>query len=96
MHGQGNFYDPRLDNSVKFPVAARAKIGHTQTTIDMITAKLAAFHYHQLSIPAPRPPMNSYDQNKAAHGEDIFNDKARCATCHTPPLYTEVGHAQGF
>src|SRR5712675_1939959 len=28
MHGKGNFYDPRLDDTTQFPVAARNKFGH--------------------------------------------------------------------
>ena len=24
-------------------------------------------------------------------GEALFNDKAKCATCHVPPLFTEPG-----
>lgn len=91
MHGQGNFFDPRLDDPVKFPIAARAKMGHTQNSNDQITSKLAALHYYQLSIPAPAAPTDSYDQIMAGRGQLIFNDKAKCATCHTPPLYTEPG-----
>ncbi|MDG0817697.1 hypothetical protein [Bdellovibrio svalbardensis] len=91
MHGQGNFFDPRLDDPVKFPIAARAKMGHTQSSNDQITSKLAALHYYQLSIPAPAAPTNSYDQIMAGRGQLLFNEKAKCATCHTPPLYTEPG-----
>src|ERR671934_1662572 len=29
MHGQGNFFDPRLDDAAKFPLAAAAGFGHT-------------------------------------------------------------------
>ncbi|MEK2647088.1 hypothetical protein [Bdellovibrio sp. BCCA] len=91
MHGQGTFYDPRLDDPVKFPVAARARMGHTKAPVDMITSKLAALHYYQLSLPAPKAPATSYDKIMAARGEKIFNEKAKCATCHVPPLYTEPG-----
>ena len=28
MHGKGKFYDPRLDNAEKYPVAARTRQGH--------------------------------------------------------------------
>jgi len=28
MHGQGTFYDPRLDNAEQFPIAAREGFGH--------------------------------------------------------------------
>jgi len=27
LHGKGTFFDPRLDDATKFPVAARAKLG---------------------------------------------------------------------
>nr|WP_295904220.1 hypothetical protein [uncultured Bdellovibrio sp.] len=91
MHGQGTFYDPRLDDPVKFPVAARARMGHTKAPVDMITSKLAALHYYQLSLPAPKAPTTSYDKIMAARGEKLFNEKAKCATCHVPPLYTEPG-----
>lgn len=91
MHGQGNFFDPRLDNATKYPVAARARMGHTHSANDLITSKLAALQYYQLAIPAPTPPTSSYDQIAATRGEKLFNDKAKCATCHVPPLYTEPG-----
>lgn len=91
MHGQGNFFDSRLDDAVKFPVAARAKMGHTHATNDKITSKLAALHYYQLSIPAPQAPQKSFDAIAASRGKDLFNEKAKCATCHAPPLYTEPG-----
>src|SRR5947199_6077168 len=58
---------------------------------DRVTSKLAALHYYQLSIPPPRPPRNSYDEAAAARGRDLFTGKARCATCHVPPLYVEPG-----
>ena len=37
MHGQGTFVDPRLDDAKKFPVAARAKLGHKRDPVDRIT-----------------------------------------------------------
>ncbi|HEY8271772.1 MAG TPA: hypothetical protein VIG33_12850 [Pseudobdellovibrionaceae bacterium] len=91
MHGQGNFFDPRLDNAEKYPVAARAKLGHIHSDKDLITGKLAALHYYQLSLAAPKAPKTSYDPIAASRGEGVFNGKAKCASCHTPPLYTEAG-----
>jgi hypothetical protein len=91
MHGQGTFYDPRLDNAAQYPVAARAKLGHKQDPVDMITAKLPALQFYQLAIPAPRAPIESFDQTAAANGEALFNGKANCATCHVPPIFTEPG-----
>src|SRR6266498_3397627 len=78
MHGKGNFYDPRLDDSRKYPVAARTKQGHKQDQDDRITAKLPALHFYQLSLPTPKPPAGSFDQTAARNGEKIFNGNARC------------------
>ena len=91
MHGKGNFYDPRLDDPAKYPVAARTKQGHKQDTEDLITAKLPALHFYQLSLPTPEPPAGSFNEAQASAGEKLFNGKAQCATCHVPPLFTEPG-----
>jgi hypothetical protein len=91
MHGQGTFFDPRLDNPDQFPVAARNGFGNVRNKTDLITPKLSALHFYQLAIPAPSPPPGSFDPVAAARGQELFNNKARCATCHVPPLYTEPG-----
>jgi len=91
MHGKGTFFDPRLDDPAQFPVAARAGFGHVRPDTDLVTAKLPALQVYQLSIPAPTPPQGSFDETAAARGEGVFAGKARCASCHVPPLYTEPG-----
>ena len=91
MHGKGVFYDPRLDDAEKYPVAARTKQGHKQDEEDRITAKLPALHFYQLSLPTPKPPEGAFDSAAAEKGEALFNDKAKCGTCHVPPLFTEPG-----
>lgn len=91
MHGQGTFYDPRLNDPVKFPVAARAGFGNVRSNPDLVTAKLPALQFYQLAIPAPAPPAGSFDAAAAARGETLFNDQAKCSTCHVPPIYTEPG-----
>ncbi len=91
MHGQGTFYDPRLNDPEQFPVAAGAGFGNVRNTPDLITSKLAALHFYQLAIPAPAPPEGSFDEEAAVRGEAIFNGKANCASCHVPPLFTEPG-----
>jgi hypothetical protein len=89
MHGKGVFYDPRLDDAEKYPVAARIRQGHKQDEEDRVTAKLPALHFYQLSLPTPKPPQGTFDSGAAEAGEVIFNDKARCAGCHVPPIFTE-------
>jgi cytochrome c peroxidase len=91
MHGKGTFYDPRLDDATKFPIAAANGFGNVRSEDDRITSKLAALHFYQLAIPAPRPPFGSFDRAAAARGESLFSGKADCARCHVPPLYTEPG-----
>jgi hypothetical protein len=91
MHGQGTFFDPRLNDPVKFPVAAKAGSANVRSSPDLITAKLAALHFYQLAIPAPSPPEGSFDRVASVRGQAIFNGKAKCSTCHVPPLFTEPG-----
>jgi hypothetical protein len=91
MHGQGTFFDARLDNAEQYPVAAQAGLGHKRDEPDLITAKLGALHFYQLAIPAPTPPQGSFDPEAAARGETLFTGKANCAQCHVPPIYTEPG-----
>jgi len=92
MHGKGTFFDPRIEKSPgQFPIGAKAHFGDVRSTPDLITSKLAALHYYQLSIPAPTPKKDSYDAGLARNGKMVFDGKARCATCHVPPLFTEPG-----
>jgi hypothetical protein len=94
LHGKGTFFDPRLDNSAQFPVAARLRLGHLRTPPDddQITSKLPALHFYQLAIPAPSPQAGQ-DFNPAAarRGDELFEGKARCNECHVEPLWTEPG-----
>jgi len=91
MHGMGTFFDPRLDDAKKFPIAKRVRTGHLAPRDDHVTEKLAALHFYQLAIPAPKPPEGSYDKRLAEQGKAIFSSKAACARCHVPPLFTEPG-----
>jgi hypothetical protein len=91
MHGKGTFFDPRLDDPVQFPIAARNRFGHTRSEPDLITAKLPALHFYQLAIPAPDPPVGSFDQAAADRGDILFSGKAKCTSCHVEPIFTEPG-----
>jgi hypothetical protein len=94
MHGQGTFFDPRLDNADQFPVAARNRFGHIRTPPDQdrITPQLAALHFYQLSLPMPVPrPGEDFSPQAAQHGDELFVGKARCNECHVKPLWTEPG-----
>jgi hypothetical protein len=91
MHGKGTFYDPRLNDPIQFPVAARAGFGNVRNDPDLITPKLPALHLYQLALPAPAAPERSFNKHAAMRGKQVFEGKARCTTCHVPPLYTEPG-----
>jgi hypothetical protein len=91
MHGQGTFFDPRLDDTAKFPIAARERFGHVSAAEDLITPALPALQIYQLSLRAPPAPRGSHDRMAANRGEALFNGKAKCSGCHVPPLYTEPG-----
>jgi len=91
MHGKGTFIDSRLNDPAQFPVAARAGFGNVRNNPDLVTSKLAALHFYQLAIPAPRPPAGSFNKAAADKGKVVFEGKGKCAGCHVPPLFTEPG-----
>jgi len=90
MHGKGTFFDPRLNDATRFPVAARAGFGNVHNDPDLISPKLPALHFYQLALQAPKPPPGSFDPEAAARGKQVFESK-QCATCHVPPTFTEPG-----
>jgi hypothetical protein len=91
LAGQGNFYDPRLMDAQQYPVAARAGFGNKRSDSDHVSSKLAALQFYQLAIPPPKPPEGSFNRDAAVRGMAIFNGKAKCASCHVPPLFAEPG-----
>ncbi|KYF78373.1 hypothetical protein BE17_36820 [Sorangium cellulosum] len=94
MHGRGNFFDPRLNDRVKYPVAAAARLWDVKVAPeeDLVTSKLPALHFYQLALPSPRPvPGVDFDERAAARGHDLFTGQARCTRCHHEPLLTDAG-----
>jgi mono/diheme cytochrome c family protein len=77
MGGKGSFSDPRIGvNVVQHP--------------DLVEKKLAPLREYQFSLTTPPPPAGSFDPAAAARGQAVFNVAGKCATCHIPPLYTDV------
>jgi hypothetical protein len=77
MHGQGSFHDPRLNiNVTKNP--------------DLVTPLLPALRAYQLSLSAPAAPAGSFDPAAATRGQVLFTGAARCSTCHTGSLFTDI------
>jgi hypothetical protein len=91
IHGKGTFFDARLADAEKFPVAAKLHLYDVRSTPDLVTPKLAALQVYELSLAAPPAPAGSFDAPAALAGKQLFEGKARCASCHVPPLFTEPG-----
>jgi hypothetical protein len=91
MHGQGTFFDPRLDNAAQFPVAAANGFGHVVADPDLVTRRLPGLQAYELSLRAPEPPPGSFDPAAAARGKALFDGPAQCSTCHVPPIFTQPG-----
>jgi len=99
MRGKGNFFDARLDDTNRWPIAATARFGHTSVdpADDQVTSKLPALQYYQLSLPAPKPSAGvDFDQAAGERGKAVFSGKANCANCHRAPLWTEPGWNEHF
>jgi cytochrome c5 len=92
MNGKGTFFDPRLADARKFPLAAAHHLADKRDPFDAVTDKLADLHFYQLALGAPPPPAGSFDTAAAGRGRALFAGKAGCATCHVPPLYTDPGY----
>ncbi len=56
-----------------------------------VASSVAALDFYVNAIPAPTPRAGSVDAAAAARGKIVFEGKARCASCHVPPLFTEAG-----
>ena len=95
MHGIGRFFDPRLNDPTRFPIAAANGFGdlpHISPEQDRITKKLPSLHFYQLAIPAPSPEAGvDFNVAAASRGDALFTGKANCNDCHVKPLWTEPG-----
>jgi hypothetical protein len=99
MHGNGRFWDPRLNEGGQFPIAATNRLGdlrlpsgqYVSPDADMVTSKLQALQFYQLAIPSPQPPAGSFDPEAAARGDELFSGKAKCNNCHVEPLWSDPG-----
>lgn len=89
MHGKGSFFDPRLNNPVKYPIAVEQGYYHVTNNPDLLTSKLKALKAYQHSLAAPTPPAGSFDAEAAARGKALFFTKAKCGTCHAAPLLAD-------
>jgi hypothetical protein len=91
MNGSGRFFDPRLADAGKYPLAAAQGLDDVREQPDRVTPQLADLQLFQLALTAPPPRAGSFDRAAARRGEVLFAGKAGCADCHVPPLFTEPG-----
>jgi mono/diheme cytochrome c family protein len=77
MQGQGIFIDRRIGVKVI-------------RTPDLVHPKLHPLMVYQFTLATPAPPAGSFDPAAAARGQAVFNTSARCASCHIPPLFTDI------
>jgi hypothetical protein len=77
MHGQGNFFDPRIDVAVAYEN-------------DRVTPKLPALFEYQMSLEPEPPPAGTFDADAAERGSALFDGAARCSTCHLGERYTDA------
>lgn len=89
MHGKGNFSDPRLNNPEKYPIAVENSFYNVTHNPDLITPKLPALRAYQHSLTVPKPPISNFNPGALGQGRALFLTKAKCATCHTPPLLSD-------
>jgi hypothetical protein len=77
MGGHGSFVDPRLGIKIV-------------QTPDLVQPKLGRLRDYQFSLKTPPPPTGSFDPVAAERGKRVFHGAGKCATCHIPPLYTDI------
>jgi len=73
LGGQGTFFDPRLDDVVRFPIAAANGFSDVRPEVDLVTPKLADLNVYQLALKAPKAPRGSFNPRKAARGKELFS-----------------------
>jgi mono/diheme cytochrome c family protein len=76
MGGHGSFDDPRLGI-------------HIVQEPDLVEPELAPLRAYQFSLRKPAAPADIV-RSAAARGRAVFNGVGRCASCHVPPLYTDI------
>jgi hypothetical protein len=77
MHGHGHFADQRIGVDVNNPP-------------ELVAPKLPALRAYQFSLETPAPIPGTFDADAARRGRAVFNDVAKCATCHVGSVYTDV------
>src|SRR5262249_1312772 len=100
--GLGNFKNTKSLLGVK-DTAPYGWLGTSPTPADRLQGTLRTLHHHEPkdeevrdlvayleSLPPPTPPpVPEKDKPAVARGKALFEGKARCATCHPGPTFTD-------
>ena len=89
MHGKGTFFDPRLDDPVQFPIAAKI-VSAISERRPMKTGLRQSSPLINLSASPSRLDTNTRHRllpQAAQRGAELFIGKARCNDCHVKPLW---------
>ena len=93
MHGKGTFFDPRLNDAAQFPVAARARSGHTQVAEARTWSPRSSGRCTSTSSRSRRRSRRPAASTPPPPGAEACSSPGRraCASCHAEPLTTEPG-----
>ena len=92
MYGQGTFFDPRMKDTEQFPIGEQNRFpqqtkqprqGHSSSSPPSTSTSSRS--------PRRSRPKTPSTRQAPARGKMVFEGKARCASCHVPPLFTEPG-----
>jgi hypothetical protein len=61
---------------------------------DLVKHKLDELRQYQFSLAKPVPEEGSFDPAAAARGKTVFQGAAKCASCHSGSLYTDVNRGK--
>ena len=92
MHGKGTFFDPRLDDADAVP-DRRARRFRPRARGRRPDHADCCPRCRSTSSRCRRPRRRAAASiaPRRKRGEDVFNGKADCGSCHVPPLFTEPG-----
>ncbi len=89
LGGQGNYFDPRLNDPDQFPIAVARGSFDVQVDEDLVTPKLDGLQQYIQSLLAPKPEEGSFDEVAAIRGQYLFNGKAQCISCHSGAAFAD-------
>ena len=99
MHGKGTFFDPRLDDATRFPIAAKNHFGHVAVDEDhdRVTPKLPGLHLYQLRCARRRRRRAASTPPPPRAATSCSAGKAKCTDLPRPAALhrARLEHAHG-